>query len=47
MKHQLADVAKRGEPLAALWASESLIYGRFGYAPAASRARLSGSSRRL
>lgn len=47
MKHQLADVATRGEPLAALWASESLIYGRFGYAPAASRARLSGNSRRL
>lgn len=47
MKHQLQDVANRGEPLAALWASESLIYGRFGYGPAASRARLSGNARRL
>lgn len=47
MTHQLQDVARRGEPLAALWASESLIYGRFGYGPAASRARLSGDNRRL
>src|SRR5262245_18308344 len=31
MDHQLDDVAARGEPLAALTASESLIYGRFGY----------------
>jgi predicted acetyltransferase len=31
----LDDVAERGEPLAALWASESLIYGRFGYGIAA------------
>ncbi len=29
--HQLADVYDRGEPLAALTASESVIYGRFGY----------------
>ncbi len=34
MTHQLEQVAKRGEPLAALWASESLIYGRYGYGPA-------------
>ena len=33
MVHQLEQVAKRGEPLAALWASESLIYGRYGYGP--------------
>src|SRR5699024_8283612 len=26
MRHQLEEVAQRGEPLAALWASESLIY---------------------
>jgi predicted acetyltransferase len=32
MKHQLEDVHRRGEPLAALWASEGTIYGRFGYA---------------
>jgi predicted acetyltransferase len=31
MRHQLDDVAARGEPLAALTASESVIYGRFGY----------------
>jgi predicted acetyltransferase len=35
MKRQLADVQERGEPLAILWASESLIYGRFGYGLAA------------
>ncbi|MGH3034830.1 MAG: GNAT family N-acetyltransferase, partial [Gaiellaceae bacterium] len=28
---QLDDVRSRGEPLAALWASEGAIYGRFGY----------------
>ncbi|MCW2822872.1 MAG: hypothetical protein JWR64_2667 [Marmoricola sp.] len=47
MTHQLEQVAKRGEPLAALWASESLIYGRFGYGPATSRAVLTGTNRRL
>ncbi|EST35609.1 hypothetical protein N566_17525 [Streptomycetaceae bacterium MP113-05] len=34
MRRQLADVHERGEPLAALSASEPLIYGRFGYGPA-------------
>lgn len=47
MRHQLEDVAGRGEPFAALWASEALIYGRFGYAPATSRAILTGRNRRL
>ncbi len=47
MAHQLEQVAKRGEPLAALWASESLIYGRYGYGPATSRAVLTGTNRRL
>ncbi len=47
MTHQLEQVARRGEPLAALWASESLIYGRFGYGPATSRAVLTGTNRRL
>lgn len=47
MEHQLKQVAKRGEPLAALWASESLIYGRFGYAPSTTRAVLKGTNRRL
>jgi predicted acetyltransferase len=31
MRHQLADVRERGEALAVLLASESIIYGRFGY----------------
>ena len=31
MDAQLRDVRERGEPLAALWASEETIYGRFGY----------------
>lgn len=31
MRHQLEDVHERGEPIAGLWASESSIYGRFGY----------------
>jgi predicted acetyltransferase len=31
MRAQLEDVRKRGEPLAALWASEEVIYRRFGY----------------
>ena len=31
MEEQLEDVHRRGEPLAALWASEEPIYGRFGY----------------
>ncbi|HET7388651.1 MAG TPA: GNAT family N-acetyltransferase [Nocardioidaceae bacterium] len=35
MRRQLDDIARAGrEPLAALWASESSIYGRFGYGPA-------------
>ncbi len=39
MRRQLDDLRTRGEPLAALWASEPVIYGRFGYgiaSPAAS-----------
>jgi len=47
MRHQLEEIARRGEPLAALWASESLIYGRYGYGPASTRAVLSGTNRRL
>jgi predicted acetyltransferase len=38
MRRQLDDLRERGEPLAILWASEPVIYGRFGYgigAPAA------------
>lgn len=35
MSYQLEDVHRRGEPLAALWSSESNIYQRFGYGTAA------------
>jgi predicted acetyltransferase len=35
MRAQLDDAHDRGEPLAALWASEETIYGRFGYGIAA------------
>lgn len=35
MRRQLEDLRERGEPLAALWASEPVIYGRFGYGIAA------------
>jgi predicted acetyltransferase len=31
MRHQLDDIRERGEPVAALWASEGAIYQRFGY----------------
>ena len=31
MRHQIKDIHERGEPLAALFATESVIYGRFGY----------------
>ncbi|MEU2246428.1 GNAT family N-acetyltransferase [Streptomyces sp. NPDC019224] len=40
MRHQLAEVRERGEFLAVLLASEARIYGRFGYGPATSTARL-------
>ena len=39
MHRQLADIAARGEePVAALWASETPIYGRYGYGRATSSA---------
>ena len=31
MRTQLEDIRKRGEPIAALWASEEVIYRRYGY----------------
>jgi len=34
MRAQLDDVRRRGEPVAALWASEDTIYGQFGYGQA-------------
>jgi predicted acetyltransferase len=41
MRAHLEDVADRGEPLAALWASEASIYGRFGFGVAAQAIDLS------
>lgn len=46
MERQLDDVANGPEPLAILTASESLIYGRFGYGVATSRASLAIDPRR-
>jgi predicted acetyltransferase len=41
MHRQIADIAARGEePIAALWAAEAPIYGRYGYGRAASIAYL-------
>lgn len=47
MKNHLDEVASRGEPLAGLWASESTIYGRFGYGPATYRYRTKLDAPRL
>jgi predicted acetyltransferase len=40
MRRQLEDIRAAGEPVAALWASEGAIYGRFGYGIAARHAHL-------
>jgi predicted acetyltransferase len=40
MRHQLADIAARGEPVAALYASEPVIYGRYGYGSASGQLSL-------
>ncbi|HUZ76450.1 MAG TPA: GNAT family N-acetyltransferase [Chloroflexota bacterium] len=40
MRRQLSELHERGEPLAALWASEAAIYGRFGYGYAVPGQRL-------
>ena len=40
MRHQLADIAGRGEAVAALFATESGIYGRYGYGCASGELRL-------
>jgi predicted acetyltransferase len=48
MRRQLDDVHAAGrEPVAALWAAEAGIYGRFGYAPAAYRGGWHGEAHRL
>ncbi len=47
MRRQLEDVHGWGEPIAALWASESSIYGRFGYGQAAQGVRMEAESARF
>jgi predicted acetyltransferase len=48
MRRQLTEVhEKQVEPVAALWAAEYPIYGRFGYAPASYRGNLTGTTQRM
>jgi predicted acetyltransferase len=48
MRRQLHGLhEEQREPVAALWASEASIYGRFGYAPATLKGNLSGRVRDL
>ena len=44
MRAQLDDVRERGEPIAALWASEEVIYRRFGYGMASLAGEISLAS---
>ena len=47
VRRQFDDVKAWGEPLAALWASESSIYGRFGYGQAAANMHLQSDRARF
>ncbi|PRY19999.1 GNAT family N-acetyltransferase [Pseudosporangium ferrugineum] len=48
MHRQLREIAAAGrEPIAVLWASETKIYPRFGYGPAAQRLRMSVMTREV
>jgi predicted acetyltransferase len=47
MTRQLNDIHEWGEPIAALWASEAAIYGRFGYGVSAPSLRIESESSRF
>jgi predicted acetyltransferase len=48
MRRQLDEIAAAGrEPVAALWASETRIYPRYGYGPAAQRLTVEAATREL
>jgi predicted acetyltransferase len=47
MKRQLEDLRERGEPVAILYSSEPLIYGRFGYGVAAPSLSMDGERSRF
>jgi len=47
MRAHLDDAHERGEPIAALWASEETIYGRFGYGRAAFSGEISLARERV
>ena len=47
MRRQLEDIHGWGEPIAALWASEAAIYGRFGYGSAAPGRRMASDRARF
>lgn len=47
MRAHIDETHERGEPLAGLWASETVIYGRFGFGCATDRFDLSFDARRL
>ncbi|HEX9999479.1 MAG TPA: GNAT family N-acetyltransferase, partial [Actinoplanes sp.] len=48
MRRQLTEIADAGaEPIAVLWASETSIYPRYGYGPAAARLRLNVMTREV
>jgi predicted acetyltransferase len=48
MRRQLTEIAEAGrEPVAVLWASETSIYPRYGYGPAAARLRLDVMTREV
>jgi predicted acetyltransferase len=47
MRRQLDDAHERGEPVAALWATEATIYGRYGYGLATTSTRIEADRDRM